>query len=135
KAQGRPPAPGLRRGVSDVVNTNVFGHAGRIWASTEAGVLPVELDAELDTVRHGYFNTQESLPFTAHPHLDPTTGHLHAICYDATQLRAIYYVVIDAQGQLLHRAPIPVRHGPMIHDCAITRSQVLVLDLPISLSY
>ena len=30
---------------------------------------------------------------------------------------------------------IPVRHGPMIHDCAITTSYVLIFDLPITFSF
>lgn len=132
----QPRTPGPRRGVSDVVNTNVYRHAGRIWASTEAGVLPVELNESLDTVRYGYFDADASrLPFTAHPHEDPRTGALHAICYDATNPRAVQYVVIDAQGRLAHEAAIPVRHGPMIHDCAVSRSQVVVLDLPVTLSW
>ena len=31
--------------------------------------------------------------------------------------------------------PIPVKHGPMVHDCAITRSQVVVMDLPVTFSW
>src|SRR5690606_28238652 len=135
RAQGKALTPAPRRGVSDVLNTNVVGHAGSIWASTDAGVLPVELDEELNTIRYGYFNTHESLPFTAHPHLDPATGQLHAICYDATNPRAVDYVMIGRQGELVHRTSVPVQHGPMIHDCAITGSHVLVLDLPVTLSY
>jgi len=38
---GRPMAPGPRHGVSDVVNTNVLGHAGSLWALVEAGAMPV----------------------------------------------------------------------------------------------
>lgn len=132
-AQARVPGP--RRGVSDVVNTNVFGHAGSIWAATEAGVLPVELDEELNTRRYGYFNSEVSLPFTAHPHLDPATGSLHAVCYDAPNFKELKYVVIDAQGRVAKTVAIPVRHGPMVHDCALTPRYVVVLDLPITFSF
>jgi carotenoid cleavage dioxygenase-like enzyme len=45
---GRPLATGTRRGTADVVNTNIIGHNGRLWALVEAGALPVELDSELD---------------------------------------------------------------------------------------
>lgn len=134
-ARQQPRTPGPRRGISDVVNTNVFGHAGSIWAATEAGVYPVELTPELETIRYGYFNATASLPFTAHPHADPDTGELHAICYDATNPRAVQYVVIDQAGALAHKTSIPVQHGPMIHDCAITKSKVVVLDLPVTLSW
>lgn len=135
--QQRPRADGPRRGTSGVVNTNVFGHAGSIWAATEAGVLPVELDEELETRRYGYFNNhaEVSLPFTAHPHVDPDTGFLHSVCYDATNFNQLQYVVLDAEGKLAKSVPIAVKHGPMIHDCAITTRHVIVLDLPITFSF
>jgi len=134
RALGRPLLPGLRRGVSDVVNTNIIGHGGRVWAMTEAGVLPAELDCELDTLGHSYFGDTVSLPFSAHPHRDPETGELHAVCYDVLKSKQVDYVVIGKEGGLKRRTAIPVQHGPMIHDCAITRSQVVILDLPVTFS-
>lgn len=135
--QQRERVGGPRRGQSGVVNTNVFGHAGSIWAATEAGVLPVELDEELETRRYGYFNShaEVSLPFSAHPHVDPATGWLHSVCYDATNFNQLQYVVVDAEGKVAKTVPIPVKHGPMVHDCAITSKHVLVLDLPITFSF
>jgi 8'-apo-carotenoid 13,14-cleaving dioxygenase len=135
KALGRPLIEGKTRGVFDTVNTNVFGHAGRIWASVEAGPTPIQLDQELNSVRHSLFGSEQSLPYTAHPHLDPITGDLHAICYDAMKHNEVYYVRIGAQGGVDKVTPIPVKHGPMIHDCAITRSKVVVLDLPVTFSW
>lgn len=132
KGLGRLPGP--RRGVGDVVNTNVFAHGGRIWAAVEAGTYPVELDGELETVRHGLFDSQVSQAFTAHPRVDPATGEAHAICYDALKPKRITYMVVDARCQVTKVLEIPVQHGPMIHDCAITRSQVIVLDLPVTFS-
>lgn len=135
KKLGRPKAPGPRRGVSDVVNTNVFGHAGRVWASTEAGMLPVQLDSSLNTVRHGLFDSAKGVPFSAHPHRDPVRGDLHAICYDARIHNKIHYVRVSPSGLVDRLVDIPVRHGPMIHDCAVTASQVVVLDMPVTFSW
>jgi len=135
KALGRPILPGPRAGVSDVVNTNVYAHAGRVWASVEAGMLPVQLDARLDSVRHGTFDSPRKQAFTAHPHRDPHTGELHAICYDAMVRNKVQYVRVSKAGEVSRVVDIPVRHGPMIHDCAITRSQVVVLDLPATFSF
>jgi carotenoid cleavage dioxygenase len=132
---GRPPAPGPRHGVSDAVNTNLIGHAGGLWALVEAGAVPVELDRELNTVRHSYFASALSRAFTAHPHRDPRTGELHAICYDSLSRNKVRYVVVDAQGIVVRDVAIPVRHGPMIHDCAITAGHVLIFDLPITFSF
>lgn len=136
KALGRPLLEGKTRGIFfDTVNTNVYGHAGRIWASVEAGTTPIELDAELNSVRHGLFDQPPTLPFTAHPHLDPISGDLHAISYDALKRNKVYYQRINAKGEMDKVVPIPVKNGPMIHDCAITRSQVIVLDLPVTFSW
>ncbi|MGB3621795.1 MAG: carotenoid oxygenase family protein [Ketobacter sp.] len=130
----RPLAPGKRHGINDTVNTNIIRHGGSNWAMVEAGALPVELDDELETLQHSLFNSNAVGCFSAHPHLDPLTGELHAICYDAKQPFRIFYHVIDQQGQLSRRVSIPVKHGPMVHDCAITTSQTILLDLPVTFS-
>ncbi|MDE2433746.1 MAG: carotenoid oxygenase family protein [Burkholderiales bacterium] len=135
KQLGRPLVPGPKRGVSDVVNTNVFAHAGRTWAATEAGMMPVQLDGDLNTVRRAYFDSTQSLPFSAHPHRDPVTGDLHAVCYDGLVHNKIQYVRVSPTGAVDKVVDIPVRHGPMVHDCAITASQVVVLDLPVTFSW
>ena len=131
----RPLAPGPRRGVVDTVNTNIVGHGGRLWAVTEAGVLPVEMDGELNTVKHGYFDSDYLRAITAHPHLDPETGELHAICYEARNPTRVHYTVIDPGCRVTRMIDIPVRHGPMIHDCALTRKYALVFDLPVTFSF
>lgn len=135
KALGREVLPGKTRGIFDTVNTNVFGHAGRLWASVEAGPVPVQLDAELQSVRHGLFDSAPTVAFSAHPHRDPITGDLHAVTYDATERKALSYVRVNAQGLVDKVVRIPVRQGPMVHDCAITRTQVIVLDLPVTFSF
>ena len=131
----RPLVPGPRHGVRDVVNTNVIGHAGNLWALVEAGAIPVMLDRELNTVRHAYFASPLAQAYTAHPHRDPRTGELHAICYDSMSRNKVRHVVIDSQGLVVRDLAIPVKHGPMIHDCAITDRYVLIFDLPITFSF
>lgn len=131
---GRPFAPGPRHGIVDTVNTNIIGHAGRIWALVEAGTLPVELDRDLNTLRHGLFDEPRTRAFAAHPRLDPLTGELHAVSYDVRVQNQVDHVVIGVDGALVREVAIPVRHGPMIHDCAVTRSQVVILDLPVTFS-
>lgn len=131
----RPRADGKRHGIVDTVNTNIIGHAGSLWALVEAGALPVQLDTNLDTIKHSLFHSDRSAAFTAHPHLDPTTGELHSICYNALQRNRIHYQVISAQGELIRRVPIAVKHGPMIHDCALTANNAIILDLPVTFSF
>jgi carotenoid cleavage dioxygenase len=134
KALGRPDAPGARRGVVDAVNTNIIAQGGRLWALVEAGALPVEMNGDLETVRHSYFDSPLLRAYSAHPHRDPVMGDLHAICYDGLTSNKISYVRVDPQCRVTRVVDIPVKHGPMIHDCAITASHVIILDLPVTFS-
>ncbi len=135
KKLNRPKIAGQGKGVADAVNTNVLSFAGKIWALVEAGALPIQLDEELNSKRHQLLETDlTDFPFTAHPHIDPVSGDLHAVCYDALQRHQVFYLHFDAQGQLKHHVKIPVQDGPMIHDCAISQRHVLILDLSIHFS-
>jgi carotenoid cleavage dioxygenase-like enzyme len=133
-ALGEPPAPGVRHGGSDTVNTNILGHAGRTWACVEAGAYPVEMGEELATVAHNPFGGSLQGSFSAHPHRDPVSGELHAICYDGRIQNQVRHVVVDRAGRVRREEPIAVAHGPSIHDCMITPSYVLVFDLPVTFS-
>lgn len=131
---GRPKAAGKRRGVIEVVNTNLVQHAGQLWALVEAGPYPVALDDQLNSVKHGLFHSPVELGYTAHPHRDPDTGELFAVCYDALAHNTLRYLVIDPAGEVRRNIRIPVQHGPMIHDCALTQSSVVIFDLPVTFS-
>ncbi len=134
EALGEPLPPGPRAEGFDSPNTNVFGHAGGVWAIVEAGGYPVRLDAELATVAHDPFGGTLHHAFSAHPHLDPATGEQHAICYHAQVQDTVWHVVVGADGRVRREEPIAVKHGPSIHDCMITSKYVVVLDLPVTFS-
>ncbi|WP_157220595.1 8'-apo-carotenoid 13,14-cleaving dioxygenase [Flavisphingomonas formosensis] len=133
-ALGIQQAPGPRHGNFETVNTNVAEIAGRTWALVEAGSYPVELSETLDEQRYNPFDGTLAGSFSAHPHLDPLTGEQHAICYEATQPGEVRHVVIDRAGHVIRELAIPVTHGPMIHDCAITARYAIILDLPVTFS-
>jgi carotenoid cleavage dioxygenase-like enzyme len=125
---------GSQRGISGVVNTNIIGHGGRLWALVEAGSFPVELNPELTSVHVGLFDSALDQGFTAHPHLDPKTGELHAICYDALKQNHATYLVIDKNCQVINKVSIPVKNGPMMHDGAMTSKSMIIFDLPVTFS-
>lgn len=127
-------APGPRHGKFDTVNTNVVGINGRTFALVEAGSYPVELSETLDEQTFNPFDNTLRGSFTAHPHRDPVTGEQHAICYEATAPGEIRHVVINDEGKVIREEAIPVKHGPMIHDCAFTARYVVILDLPVTFS-
>ena len=133
--KGGPAAVGgPRRGFGDTVNTNVLDVGGRIMALVEAGSYPVELNDNLESVAYDNFGGGLAGSFTAHPHQCPTTGEIHAICYEAERPDRIRHVALDSEGKVLRELPIPVTHGPSIHDCSITENYVVILDLPVTFS-
>ena len=132
-ALGEAPAPGPRS-MRDTVNTNVLGHAGATWAVVEAGGFPVRIDDELNTIAHDPFGGTLKNAFSAHPHLDPDSGEMHAITYMGTVQDRIWHVVLDRDGKVRREEPISVQHGPSIHDCMITKNYVIILDLPVTFS-
>lgn len=135
EAEGGPKAaPGPRRGDREVINTNVIQHAGKTLAIVEANAFPQELSYELDAVSTHDFGGTLKGPFSAHPHLDPLTGELHVVTYDAMVQDTVWHVVVDREGKVTREEPIPVRDGPSIHECTITAHYVLVFDLPVTFS-
>jgi len=133
KARGVAAAPGPRH-VFDTVNTSVLHHAGSGWALVEAGSTPVRFDEHLEAQRYDDFGGTLPGSFTAHPRRDPETGELHALCYEATDPKRVRYNVVDVAGRVRRSITIPVSHGPLIHDCAITQRYVVIMDLPLTLS-
>jgi carotenoid cleavage dioxygenase len=133
RAKGFEPAPGPRH-IFDTVNTSVLGHGGKAYALVEAGSTPVRFGETLEEQRYDDFGGTLPGSFSAHPRLDPSTGELHAICYEATNPNQIRYNVIDTDNLVRRSVVIPVRDGPLIHDCAITARYVIILDLPLTLS-
>ena len=132
EVKGWPHTGGPRHGMGPgVANTNVIGHAGRTFAIVEAGGLPVELTYDLDTVQMTDFDGTLPGSFTAHPKRDPITGELHAVVY-YWEWDYVQYVVVGTDGRVRRTVDIPVPGKPMLHDCAITESQVVVLDLPVT---
>jgi len=132
-ALDEPRTPGPRH-IFDTVNTNVLGFGGSTYALVEAGSTPVEIGETLETLRYTDFDNSLHGSFTAHPHVDPLTGEMHAVCYDAMNPAAIRYVVVGPDATVCREVTIPVEHGPMIHDCAITQRFAILLDLPVTFS-
>lgn len=135
EGQGGPKAaPGPRRGRRDLINTNVIQHHGKTLAIVEAGSFPAELSDELETVAYTDLGGTLHVPFSAHPHEDPLTGELHAITYDGMTQDTVWHVVVSKEGRVVREEPIPVEHGPSIHECSLTQKYVLVFDLPVTFS-
>jgi carotenoid cleavage dioxygenase len=133
KALGEKRVDGPRHAF-DTVNTNVVGFGGRTFGVVEAGSTPVEIGERLETLRYTDFDGTLHGSFTAHPHVDPLTGEMQAVCYDVSGRDVIRYVVVTPEGKVRREVRIPVKHGPMIHDCAFTQRFAIIFDLPVTFS-
>ena len=131
---GYAAASGPRRGRNDTVNTNVVAIGERAFAVVEAGSFPVELSSTLEEQRYSSFDGTLDGSFSGHPHRDPQTGEYHAVAYDGSIWDAVRHVVVSAAGNVIRDVPIPVQHGPSIHDSGFTARFVIVLDLPVTFS-
>lgn len=132
---GEKPVEGPRGPLgNDSPNTNVVGMGGKIFAIVEAGGFPAEITETLETRAHTDFGGTLGKAFSAHPHMDPDTGEQHAICYFAMDTTQVWHVVVGVDGKVRRQEPIPVQDGPMIHDCMITKTYVIVFDLPVTFS-
>ncbi len=126
------PVPGPRGRGSP--NTNVVGHAGKILAIVEAGGYPAEVTEELETRKFSDFEGTFGKAFSAHPHLDPDTGEMHAICYAGADPTTVWHTVLGTDGKVRRNEPVEVQDGPSIHDCMITKNYVIIMDLPVTFS-
>jgi len=121
-----------RSGGSGTANTAMAFHAGRLLALHE-GDLPyavnVLCDGIIETAGRLVFEGQTS--FTAHPKIDPATGHMHFFGYHLEAPPYCTYAEVDAEGNLIKSVPITVSKPVMMHDFAITEHYAIILDTPV----
>ncbi len=120
-------APGGAAGLS---NVSVVHHAGKLLTLGEIG-LPYELRSrDLSTVgAYDYAGRLEG-NMTAHPKIDPATGAMHFFGYNFTEPYLEYHVA-DRDGVLVSSQPVSVKASTMIHDFAITESDVVFWEMPV----
>jgi len=115
--------------VKNPANTHIIRHAGKYLALWEGG-LPTEVAASLDTVGEYDFDGRLRGAMTAHPRLDPRTGEMFFFAYSLFPPYLRYYVV-DADGELVHKAKLDLPAPVMMHDFIITEKHTVFLDSPI----
>jgi carotenoid cleavage dioxygenase-like enzyme len=121
-----PGPPDLRGGPA---NTHVVYHGGRLFALVEVS-FPYEVTPELDTVGPFDFGGRLTTAMTAHPKICPVTGEMHFFGYGFAPPLLTYHVA-SPDGELVHSTEVEVPGPTMMHDFALTRSQVVFMDLPV----
>ncbi len=129
--------PAVKGRDRTTANTNVYLHAGKLLAVKEDG-LPYRLDPDtLETLgRHDYAGAIRSLTTTAHPKIDPVTGDLFAIGYEATGPASpdISIQQITADGALVSEQFLRLPHVAFIHDWAVSSEHLVIPVMPTTTS-
>lgn len=141
RARGRALFGGLsefRMADADVVaevgpmkntsNTHLIRNGGRLLSLMEAA-RPIELTDSLATVGEWDFDGALHGPMTAHPKVDPVTGEMVFFGYSPLPPFLRLHVA-DADGTLVRSNDIELPNAVMMHDFAVTRTHVVLFDLP-----
>jgi carotenoid cleavage dioxygenase len=130
EAGGGLTASGAPGGASSLSNVSVVYHGAKLLSLGEVG-LPYEIEpADLSTVGPYDFAGGLTGNVTAHPKIDPATGRMHFFGYGFTPPFLMYYVA-ESDGTLITAEPIEVGASTMIHDFAITDSDVIFWEFPV----
>lgn len=133
--------PALEERKSFTANTNVVQINGEIYGLVEAD-LPFKFrlstartegkqegKPNLTSVGYEDFGGAWQYPFTAHPKQDPRTGE--TVFFGSYTGRAeLQFGVLDAAGRLTSSLTVPVSGPLFAHDCAVTATRTVALDLP-----
>ncbi|KAF8720743.1 hypothetical protein HU200_023650 [Digitaria exilis] len=117
--------------VKDSANTNIFEHAGRVFAIAE-NHLPYEINIDsLETLRPYNINGDWEQPFTSHPKKVCSSGEL--VIMGINPQKPHYLVgVISSDGQrLLHKVDLGFEEAKFIHDIGVTTKYNIIMDYPL----
>jgi len=121
-----PQVQGLDATVS---NTAPLAHAGMLFTLKE-DALPYRIDPEtLDTIGPWDFEGgYRAQTFTAHPKIDPISGELITLGYEATGPASddVFLYFIDPAGKVAREVRFKVPYVSIIHDFAVTQEHVII---------
>jgi carotenoid cleavage dioxygenase len=131
--------PSVKNLSGGTANTHLILHHDKLLVLKEDSP-PVAMDPwTLDTTDDYYTfgGKLTSKTFTAHPKLDPRTGHMIAFGYEARGFGsddlAIYE--IDAKGKVIWETYIKVPYVCMIHDFGVSDDHIAFLVIPLAINH
>ncbi len=126
----RPGGPKIP--LKDTANTDLIVHRGRLYATWWMAGTPYELDVtDLSTKGPERFGGKLTGGFSAHPKVDPRTGEMVFFDFNLMKPPFLRYGVISAAGELVRYEPIDIPAPHILHDCALTETSSILLDLPL----
>ncbi len=118
--------------TKNLANTAFVFHNQTLYALHEPSQPTVISLPGLETVGTSDFAGKLTHSFTAHPKVDPVSGHMMTFG-SSFEPPHVHYSVIDGNGDLVHTAPITIPKPIFMHDFAVTENYSLFLDFPITL--
>jgi all-trans-8'-apo-beta-carotenal 15,15'-oxygenase len=118
---------------SNLANTNVIQHAGRMYALWEGG-LPHELDPDtLETVGARRFGGRLRWmgSYSAHPCFCPDIGEMYNFGVELFPGPHLRIYATNPRGRLRHLTSVRLPYPAMIHDFALTERHLVFLVSPI----
>ncbi|EAZ36971.1 hypothetical protein OsJ_21311 [Oryza sativa Japonica Group] len=117
----------------NISNTNVFEHAGKVYAVSE-NHLPQEISIQnLDTGDSWDINGEWKRPFTAHPKVAPGSGELVIFGSDAKRPFLMVGVVSADGTQLKHKVDLKLDRCILCHDIGVTVKYNIIMDIPLTI--
>jgi all-trans-8'-apo-beta-carotenal 15,15'-oxygenase len=113
----------------NAANTNLLPFNGKVYALWEGGSA-VEVDPlTLDTLGiKTWRDDLKSMPFSAHPKIDPDGGLWNFGALPGSDRLAIYR--LGADGQVLAAAMVPVTQLGMVHDFVVSKEHLIFMVPP-----
>jgi len=112
-----------------VANTTPFVFEGKLFALKEDS-LPLLIDPDtLETLGEWDFGgTYTSPTFTAHPKIDPVSGEMICMGYEAAgeASNAVHVYGIGPEGRVNWRIDLTMPYVSMLHDFAITPNHIIL---------
>ncbi len=114
-------------------NTSVFAFGGGLWALEEGGH-PYAIDPEtLESGEQNHYGgaLHARTAFTAHPHIDPTTGDAFAFgVHFGGRKQELRTFRIDAEGGYHAIGRIPLDYSSFVHDYGLSAKWMVFLIPP-----
>ncbi|XP_048548927.1 carotenoid 9,10(9',10')-cleavage dioxygenase-like isoform X1 [Triticum urartu] len=117
----------------NITNTNVFEHAGRVYAVAESHQ-PQEICIQnLETGNTWDIGGEWDRPFTAHPKVAPGSGELVIFGSDAKKPFLVVGVVSDDGTKLKHKVDLKLNRSTLCHDIGVTLKYNIIIDIPLTI--
>jgi carotenoid cleavage dioxygenase-like enzyme len=116
----------------DTANTDLVWFRDRLLATWWLSGQPYRIAVPgLETVGPERFDGTLDVPMCAHPKVDPRTGELVFLDFDAYGRHPLRHGIIGADGRLRELREVEGARATLYHDLAITERFTVVPDLPL----